>query len=71
MDNSKYTSTHDKIELRSEKVRNILSEVPNGLVRWGIAVICIFFVMLITAISFIQFPYGKNETIFEYMFFHD
>lgn len=70
MEKQKQTSTHDKIELRSEKVRQILGEVPNKLVRWGIAVICIVFAILITAVMLIKFPYGDGETIFEHIFMH-
>ena len=35
--------SHDRIELRSEKVREILGTIPNGLVRWGIVVIIVIF----------------------------
>jgi len=61
-------STHDKIELRSEKVRKILGSVPNKLVRWSITVICIIFVTLIIAVMCVKFPYGNGETIFEHIF---
>lgn len=70
MKNSKNTLTHDQIEIRSEKVRNILGEVPNKLVRWGIAIICLFFAILIAVVSCIEFPYSNGETIFEHIFFH-
>ena len=70
MKKQKHTPSHDKIELRSEKVRQILGEVPNKLVRWGIAVISIVFVILITAVMLIKFPYGDGETIFEHIFMH-
>ena len=36
----------DQVELRSEKVRNIIGTIPPALVRWGIAVITIIFVIL-------------------------
>ena len=32
-------AARDKIEFRSEKVREILGTIPNGLVRWGMAII--------------------------------
>jgi len=59
---------HDKIELRSEKVREILGTIPNGLVRWGIVIITVIFVTLIGIILCIEFPYGNGETIFEHIF---
>lgn len=49
---------HDKIELRSEKVREILGTIPNGLVRWGIAIITIIFAALIGIVLCVKFPYG-------------
>ena len=30
-----------KIELRSEKVRHIIGEIPSGIVRYGITIITI------------------------------
>ena len=33
--------TDDKIELRSEKVRTIIGEIPSRVVRYGIIVITI------------------------------
>jgi len=58
----------DKIELRSEKVREILCSIPNILVRWGIAIICVIFVILIALVMGIDYPYGHGESIFEHVF---
>lgn len=69
MDNLKGSSTHDKIELRSEKVRKILGEVPNNLVRWGIVIVCSFFALPFVALSYIDFPHGNGESILEHVFF--
>lgn len=71
MDNIKDTLTHDKIELRSEKIRDILGEVPNKFVRWGITIIFILLLILIATLSCLEFPYGDGETIFEHMFNHE
>ncbi|MDE6800531.1 MAG: hypothetical protein K2P62_09880 [Phocaeicola sp.] len=60
--------SHDRIELRSEKVREILGTIPNGLVRWGIVVITVIFATLIGIILCVEFPYGNGETIFEHIF---
>ena len=60
-------SSHDRIELRSEKVRRILGEVPNGYVRWGISVVSIIFIILIVAVMCIKYPYGGGETIFKHI----
>ena len=36
----------DRIELRSEKVRNMIGEVPSFLIRWGNTILVIIFVLL-------------------------
>ena len=36
----------DRIELRSEKVRNMIGEMPSFLVRWGNTILVIIFVLL-------------------------
>lgn len=39
-----------EIELRSEKVRNLLGEIPPALVRWGtVIIVAIFLVLLLVA----------------------
>lgn len=60
---------YDRIELRSEKVRNIIGTIPPTLVRWGIAVITIIFVILLFVVILVPFPYGNGETIFQHLFF--
>ncbi len=65
--NKDYSS--DRIELRSEKVRNIIGTIPPALVRWGIAVIIIIFFILMLVIFFVPYPYGTGETIFQHLFF--
>lgn len=61
-------STHDKKELRSERVREILGEIPKGLIRWGTIIICIIFIALLVIVTCLKYPYGNGETIFEYIF---
>jgi hypothetical protein len=39
----------DKIELRSEKVRNIIGQMPPFLIRWGNTILLIILGMLIIA----------------------
>lgn len=65
--NKEYSS--DRIELRSVKVREIIGTIPPALVRWGIAVITIIFVILLLVVFLVQYPYGAGETIFEHLFF--
>lgn len=58
----------NQIELRSEKVRNIIGTIPSALVRWGIAVITIIFITLMFVIFLVLYPYGEGETIFQHLF---
>ena len=46
----------DKIELRSEKVRNIIGEIPPSIVRYGIIVITFIVLGLLAASYFISYP---------------
>ena len=42
----KADSEQDRIELRSEKVRNMIGEMPSFLFRWGNTILVIIFVLL-------------------------
>jgi hypothetical protein len=44
----------DKIELRSEKVRNIIGQMPPFLIRWGNTIILIILIMLAIAVYMIK-----------------
>jgi hypothetical protein len=59
-------TTHDKIELRSEKVRQLIGEIPPSLVRWGIAIIAIVFIALIAAVCLLPYPYSNGESILQH-----
>jgi len=39
----------DNIELRSEKVRNIIGQIPPFLIRWGNTILVIIFLLLLIA----------------------
>lgn len=60
-------NTQSRIELRSEKVRNIIGEIPPALVRWGIAIIVIIFAVLLAIVLCVKFPYGNGETILQHI----
>ena len=36
----------DRIELRSEKVRNMIGEMPSFLIRWGNTILVVIFALL-------------------------
>lgn len=59
--------TRDNIELRSEKVRQLIGEIPSSLVRWGIAVIAIVFIALIAAVCLLPYPYSNGESILRHL----
>jgi hypothetical protein len=39
-------ANQDKIELRSEKVRNIIGQMPPFLIRWGNTILLVILLML-------------------------
>lgn len=59
---------HSRIELRSEKVRHIIGDIPPTLVRWGIALIVVIFAILLAIVLCVKYPYGNGETIFQHIF---
>lgn len=65
MDNS--TINQNKIELRSEKVRKLIGEIPSSLVIWGTAIIAIILFTLLTVICLLPYPYSDGETIIEHL----
>lgn len=59
----KKTDTRDRIELRSEKVRHLIGEIPPSLVRWGTVIITVIFIALVAALCLIPYPYSNGESI--------
>jgi hypothetical protein len=59
--------THDRIELRSEKVQKLIGEVPTCWVRWGIAILAFIFTALIAAVCLLPYPYSEGETIIQHL----
>jgi hypothetical protein len=54
----------DSVE-RSDKVKKLLGEAPPAPVRWGTAIITLFFVLLFIALSIIPYP-GTDTPIILY-----
>jgi len=54
---------NDKIELRSEKIRNLLGEIPPALVRWGTVIIVAIILVLMLVVCFMPYPHSKGESI--------
>lgn len=51
---------------RSEKVRNLLGDIPPTLVTWGYAIIIAIILALILVICFIPYPHSKGESILQH-----
>ena len=54
----KAESDQNRIELRSEKVRNMIGEMPSFLIRWGNTILVVIFVLL-ALIGSLHFPKKK------------
>ena len=50
----------DKIELRSEKVRKIIGDMPSGFIRYGISIITCILILLLVICYFVSYKGGKN-----------
>ena len=54
----------DKMELRSEKVRNLLGKMPNSLLRLG----TVMTIAIFTALLLVPYPYSNGESILQHIF---
>lgn len=61
-------NTLDKIELRSEKVRKLLGEIPQSLVRWGMIIMVVIFIALLAVVCLLPYPYSNGGSIIEHIF---
>lgn len=55
------------IELRSEKVRNLLGEIPPSLAKWGTVIIVAIFLALLLVVCFVPYPHSKGESILQHL----
>lgn len=53
----------DNIELRSEKVRNIIGQIPPRIIRSGISIIFLVIVILLFGSYFFKYPYVVKSQI--------
>lgn len=66
---NKTNNIEDKIELRSEKVRNLLGEIPPTPVRWGTVIIVAIFLALLLVVCFVPYPHSSGESILQYLIY--
>lgn len=59
-------TNHDKIELRSPKVRRTIGKIPSSLVWSGFIVFIVITIILIVALLLVPFPYGNGKTLLNY-----
>lgn len=52
------------IELRSEKIKNIIGQIPPLLIRYGNSILCFVFLLLIILATCIPFPHKVNMDIY-------
>lgn len=57
----------NNMELRSEKVRNLLGEIPPALVRWGTAIIAIVVLTLLAVVCLMPYPYSHGESVLQHI----
>lgn len=57
----------DNIELRSEKVRKLIGEIPPSLERWGTAILVVIIITLLVVVCFVPYPYSTGETILQHL----
>lgn len=59
----------EEIELRSEKVRNLLGNIPPALVRWGTFIIVAIVLALLLVVCLAPYPYSQGESILQHILF--
>ena len=57
--------THDNTELHSEKVRQLLGDIPPSLILWGNAAIVIVLAALIAALCLLPYSSYGGESILQ------
>ncbi len=63
----KRKNANDNMELRSEKVRGLLGEIPPSLVRWGTVITVGLFMILLTVACFVPYPHSRGECILQHL----
>ncbi len=58
-----------KKEQRSQKICNILGQMPPSYVKWVTAVVVVIFLALLLIACFVPYPYSKGESILHHLLF--
>lgn len=59
---------NQELKLRSEKVRNLLGEIPPALVRWRTVIIVAILLILLLVMCFMPYPHSNGESIMQHLF---
>lgn len=59
---------NQELKLRSEKVRNLLGEIPPALVRWRTVIIVAILLILLLVMCFMPYPHSNGESIMLHLF---
>lgn len=55
------------MEIRSEKVRELLGDIPPALVRWGTVIIVAIVLALLLVVCFVPYPHSQGESILQHI----
>lgn len=57
------------MEERSEKIRKILNTKPHWILRYGITLIFVLFIVLLVIVFCFDYPYGDGKSIFATLYY--
>lgn len=57
----------ENTELRSEKVRKLIGEIPRSLEIRGWIIMAVVSIALLAAVCLLHVPYSNGETVMEYL----
>ena len=63
----KENSDRNNTELRSEKVRKLLGDIPLSLIRWSTVLVVAIILALLLIVCFVPYPYSKGESILQHL----
>ena len=59
--------SHDRLELRSKKVRDLLEDIPSPAVRYGTLVIAAVFLIAVVAMACMRCSGNESTSLLEYV----
>lgn len=63
METNNPKDTADRVELRSEKIRNLIGAIPRSLTRWATAVNIIIILAIVLALLLIPCLDGNDKSV--------